>query len=209
VIHLSLDPKEYVPEPGHSDGEWILIFGNAYDHKDLERTTRIVSSAFPFEKIKVVGRQDLSGMNVDAFDSGALEAEFVETLFRRSKCVLFPSFYEGFGLPLIRGLAHGKIVIARRSRVFREVAERLHDVGRVVNFDNTLDLVRVLGAVLHGEGEAVSQPVTRPLQRIAVHDWKASAGQILAFADEMRRLENTEVWRERDRALRYARSKRS
>jgi glycosyltransferase involved in cell wall biosynthesis len=208
VIYLSLDPKEYVPDPDHSEGEWILIFGNAYDHKDLERTTRIVSSAFPFEQIKVIGRQDLTGMNVEAFKSGALEAEFVEALFRRAKCVVFPSFYEGFGLPLIRGLAHGKTVIARRSRVFHEVVARLPQVGRVVEFDNSLDLVPVLGAVLHGKSTTLLRRAAPASPGIAVHDWKTSATQLLAFADEMRRLESVEVWRERDRALRYARSKR-
>jgi hypothetical protein len=47
VIYLSLDQADYASDPGSSSGEWILIFGNAYDHKDLARTTKIVSAAFP------------------------------------------------------------------------------------------------------------------------------------------------------------------
>jgi len=207
VIHLSLDPAEYVAHARPSDGEWILIFGNAYDHKDLERTTRIISSAFPFESVKVVGRRDLTGMNVEAFDSGALEAEFVETLFQKAKCVVFPSLYEGFGLPLIRGLAHGKTVIARRSRVFQEILESFPNVGRLVEFDNSLDLVPVVGAVLHGKDRTLPSRAGSARSGIALHDWKASAAQLLAFADEMRKLENVAVWRERDRALRYAGSR--
>ena len=85
VIYLSLDPAEYVPDPGGPSGDWILIFGNAYDHKDLERTTRILSAAFPFEKIKVVGKRELGGLNVEAFDSGALDDAFVEQLFRQGQ----------------------------------------------------------------------------------------------------------------------------
>ena len=131
VIYLSLDPADYVPHPGSPTGDWILIFGNAYDHKDLERTTRILSAAFPFEKIKVVGKRELGGLNVEAFDSGALDDEFVEQLFRRAKCVVFPSLYEGFGLPLIRGLAYGKTVIARGARVFHEVVARFPDGRRL------------------------------------------------------------------------------
>ena len=40
VIYLSLDPADYVAYPGIPTRDWILIFGNAYDHKDLERTTK-------------------------------------------------------------------------------------------------------------------------------------------------------------------------
>jgi glycosyltransferase involved in cell wall biosynthesis len=207
VIYLSLDPLEYVPDACDSGGEWILIFGNAYDHKDLERTTRIVSSAFPFEQIKVVGRQDLGGMNVEAFDSGALETEFIETLFRRAKCVVFPSFYEGFGLPLMKGLAYGKAVIARRSRVFREVVGRFPNNGRLIEFENSLDLVPALGKVLHGKDETPSRHATGVVTA-AHHGWKECAAQILQFADRMRESEDVDVWRERDRALRYAKARR-
>ncbi len=202
VIYLSLDPLEYVPNPGDSGGEWILIFGNAYDHKDLERTTRIMSAAFPFEKIKVVGKQELAGSNVEAFDSGALESEFVDQLFRRAKCVVFPSFYEGFGLPLMKGLAYGKPVIARRTRVFREAVARFPNKGRLIEFENSLDLVPALGRLLHGKDEAPSRHAPSPLAA-AHHGWKECATQIFQFADRMRKSEDVDVWRERDRALRY------
>jgi len=207
VIYLSLDRAEYVPDPGTPDGGWILIFGNAYDHKDIERTTKIVSSAFPFEKIKVVGKRELGGMNVEAFDSGALETEFVEQLFRRAKCVVFPSFYEGFGLPLIRGLAYGKTVIARRSAVAREVTAQFPNQGRLVEFENSLELVPLLGRVLHRKEETLSGGLPGT-SSAAVHDWATCAAQIFEFAEAMRRSENIELWRERDRALRYVKAGR-
>src|SRR5262249_29456201 len=59
VIHLSLDPADYakvdceVPQ----EAEWILLFGNKYDHKDIARTTSILATAFPFEWFKVVGTE--------------------------------------------------------------------------------------------------------------------------------------------------------
>src|SRR5262249_27395595 len=56
VVYLSLDPADYVPvgRKTPSKGEWILLFGNAYDHKDLPRTVEILAAAFPFESFKVV-----------------------------------------------------------------------------------------------------------------------------------------------------------
>lgn len=207
VIHLSLDPLEYAAALTDTRGEAILIFGNAYDHKDLERTTKIASAAFPYEKINVVGSKELGGSNVEAFDSGALENAVIEELFQHAKCVVFPSFYEGFGLPLLKGLAYGKTVIARRSRVFREVTAKFPNKGRLIEFDNSLDLVPLLGKVLHGEGTTLS-PHASGIAHETTHGWKACAAQIFQFAEQMRKSENVDVWRERDRALRYATSKR-
>jgi len=207
VIYSSLDATEYLSDPSAPGSQWILIFGNAYDHKDLERTARIVSAAFPYEKIKLIGSKKLGGLNVEAFESGALENAVVEDLFRRAKCVVFPSFYEGFGLPLLKGLAYGKAVIARRSRVFREIVARFPSNGHLIEFENSLELVPAIGRVLQGR-EAGSQSSTGGAAHGARYDWKACATQIFQFAEQMRKSEDVEVWRKRDRALRYVMSKR-
>jgi len=205
VIYSSLVAAEYVHDAGAS-GEWLLIFGNAYDHKDLARTTKIASAAFPYERIKVVGRRDLGGLNVEAFDSGALENEVVEELFRRAKCVVFPSFYEGFGLPLMKGLAYGKAVIARRSRVFREAIARFPNSGRLIEFENSLELVQAVGKVLHGKVDMSFQQQS-DAAGAPHHGWKECAAQILQFAERMQKSEDVDVWRARDRALRYVKAR--
>ena len=211
VIYSSLDPVEYVTDPGSTNrdtnGEWILIFGNAYDHKDLERTTKIVSAAFPYETIKLVGNKDLGGLNVEAFDSGALENAAVEELFQRAKCLVFPSLYEGFGLPLLKGLAYGKTVIARRSKLFREVGGKFPHKARLIEFENSLELVPALGRVLHDRQLLLFAPTPGAFPD-PPHDWKGCAAQIFEFAEQMRKSEDVEVWRKRDRAFRYAMAKR-
>src|SRR5262249_28303923 len=100
VVYNSLDPADYVPvgEGTSSQEEWILLFGNAYDHKDLPRTVEILASAFPFESFKVVGFAMNDLANVEGFASGHLDDRVVDNLYRNAKCVVFPSFYEGFGL---------------------------------------------------------------------------------------------------------------
>jgi glycosyltransferase involved in cell wall biosynthesis len=46
----------------------------------------------------------------------------LRTYLRHARALLFPSFAEGFGLPLVEALAHGTPVIASNLKVFKEVA---------------------------------------------------------------------------------------
>lgn len=42
--------------------------------------------------------------------------------YARCRALVFPSFYEGFGLPVLEALAHGCMVLTSRSTVMQEVA---------------------------------------------------------------------------------------
>jgi glycosyltransferase involved in cell wall biosynthesis len=103
----------------------------------------------------------------------------------------------------MKGLAYGKAVIARRARVFQEAITRFPNNGRLIEFENSLDLVPAIGKVLHGKDDARSGNATGPVA-VTHHGWKECAAQILQFAERLRKLEDVDVWRERDRALRYA-----
>ena len=48
-------------------------------------------------------------------------SEDVAALYRNAVCLLFPTFYEGFGLPAIEAMAHGCPVITSDIPVMREV----------------------------------------------------------------------------------------
>ena len=64
--------------------------------------------------------------------------------------VVYPSFYEGFGLPIIKGLSDGLDVIARRSELLYEVAANCAPRGRIVPFDDPASMVAAVGRCLAG-----------------------------------------------------------
>jgi glycosyltransferase involved in cell wall biosynthesis len=205
IVYLSLDPADYVTNEDHAPakGAWILLFGNGYDHKDLPRTIEILASAFPFESFKVVGSEMQGPANVEGFASGHLDEDVVDNLYRNAKCVVFPSFYEGFGLPVVRGLAHGKTVVARSSRLLHEIAAMCADVGRLIEFTNSMDLLPIVASVLRG----VYYPGV-PLGHKLVagqpaYGWSTCGERILDFAKRLKASENPDRWRRRDRALKY------
>jgi glycosyltransferase involved in cell wall biosynthesis len=141
--------------------------------------------------------------NVEGFFSGNLHDNEIDALYQGAKFVIIPSFYEGFGFPVVRGLAYGKTVIVRQSELWHEIARNVPGVGRLIEFTKTLDLVEILALLLRGEvlpclrlGASVSAK-TEP------HNWQRVGEQIIEFAKRLRESEKPERWLQRDRALRY------
>lgn len=211
VIYLSLDPLDYVsptkePLSATADGGAILVFGNGYDHKDIPRTTEILATAFPFERFNVVGLKETIVGNVSGFASGGADPSVIDDLYQQAKLVVFPSFYEGFGIPLVRGLAYGKTVIGRRSRLLYEIADKMPPIGRLVTFENSLDLPYIVARLLRGEEQpsvclgAALGPDRTP------HDWHRSGEQLVAVAERIKAAACHDRWSARDRALSYIRA---
>jgi glycosyltransferase involved in cell wall biosynthesis len=205
IVHCSLDPADYVAngQNASSQEEWIVLFGNAYDHKDLPRTIEIIASAFPFESFKVVGSKMQGLANVEGFTSGHLDESIVDNLYQHAKCVVFPSFYEGFGLPMVRGLAYGKTVVARSSRLLHEIAAMCVNVGRLIEFDNSLDLLPIIASELRGECRPAIPLGNKLIAGQPAYSWSTCGERILEFAKRLKTGESQDRWQRRDRALRY------
>jgi glycosyltransferase involved in cell wall biosynthesis len=140
---------------------------------------------------------------VERFLSGNLEGKKIEQLYREAKCVVFPSFYEGFGLPVVRGLSYGKTVIARNSKLLYEIATNMPDIGQLIGFDNTLDLIGIVAHILRGDNYPSLPLGGNVCAKSGPHSWAKAGEQILAFANHLRASEKPKRWLQRDRAFRY------
>jgi glycosyltransferase involved in cell wall biosynthesis len=72
-------------------------------------------------------------------------------VFSEARIIVFPSFYEGFGLPVLQGLSCGKAVVARRSTLLDEIAARSRADGKLYAFSDTAELLDVVGRLLRGD----------------------------------------------------------
>jgi len=210
VTHFSFDPAEYTRPDASSrvKEQFILVVGNDLDHKDVRQTVDTLASAFPFRRIKALGSTNALGSPlVTGQHSGAVPEAEIHGLYAGAQVVVFPSFYEGFGFPILTALAYGKTVLARRSALLDEVAERCDRRGRLIEFDRREELVELIGRLVHGE------PVPEhPLgQRVngRPRRWRDVAQDVLTFLEPLVKHPPRPRWIVRENAVRQLLSYRT
>ena len=152
ITHLSTVAKEIIPNETHiSDltGNYLLVVGNNYDHKDVQSTLSTLVDAFPFVKIVALGINYCASPQVTALESGNIDGGALHALMANATAMIFPSHYEGFGMPVVEGLAHRTRVIVRDLTLWHEIASLSHSSELIVPFNDEIELVAAVGNALH------------------------------------------------------------
>jgi glycosyltransferase involved in cell wall biosynthesis len=165
-------------------GPYLLYVGNAYPHKNLE----IMLSAFQ-EILKVrkglqlilVGREDyfyrqLKGFAKDKHMSGIIFAGFVPDddlgcVYRNAALYVFPSLYEGFGLPPLEAMAYGVPVISSGYGSMPEI------LGESVKYFDAKKMESVIAAILEIMDNAAirEELIRRGRERVKFFSWRKMA----------------------------------
>ncbi|MFA6909489.1 MAG: glycosyltransferase family 1 protein, partial [Patescibacteria group bacterium] len=119
----------------HLDHPYLLYVGNAYPHKNIERLLEAFSimAKKNFEiRLVIVGREDYfqKRIRTRADDLGIRDRVIfpgfvndieLRLLYSSARAFVFPSLYEGFGLPPLEAMAAGVPVVASRVTSIPEV----------------------------------------------------------------------------------------
>lgn len=189
IAHLSFEATDYVRADARvtrRHDRFIFVAGNDYDHKDVVPTVELLSAAFPYESIVALGPPRTVTPRVKMLPSGPLSEAEIHRLYANARVVIFPSFYEGFGFPVLTTLAYGRTLVARRSALLEEIAARCAPRGRIVPFDRRDELVEIVGRILHGE-DVATLPLGTTLNGERPPSWQDIAGRIVAFLTETAR----------------------
>lgn len=175
VSYLSMDTGDYGQTcQDATPGGYLLVVGNALAHKHVQPTVEALAREFPLQQVVALGIDDMPFENVVSYRSGQLSDEELDQLFANSVAVIFPSFYEGFGIPVIRSLAFRKPVLARSNGVNRELAERLGFPADLILYDSTEEMIGHLR-----KGVPVWQDSVRSL--FGEYDWVTSTVELGRF----------------------------
>ena len=138
---------------------YALYVGNAYPHKNLEallvafdrlrdssaRLVLVGGNDYFYRRLKAHVKRRALGRVIF---TGAVSDEQLDLLYRHARVSVFPSLYEGFGLPPLEAMAKGSPVIAARATAFPEV---LGDAAWLFDPSDPAALPHALRSMWHDE----------------------------------------------------------
>ncbi|MEA3019089.1 MAG: hypothetical protein QOI47_613 [Actinomycetota bacterium] len=103
---------------------------------------------------------------------GFVDDAVLPPLLRRAEAVVYPSFEEGFGLPVLEGLACGALVVTSTGTVMADVAD---GAALLVTPGDDVALARTLLRAVAGDAETARARATGPAVA-GRYTWDAAAG---------------------------------
>lgn len=144
VCLLSTNTEDYAVVDRRNQ-KHILIVGNHYRHKSIPETVGLLSAAFPNKNFVVVGSQsDRFFPNVTFVKAGEISNDVMEGYYADSEFVVFPSHYEGFGIPIVKSIAYNKIVYVRQSALVDEILQHVDKPSLVKTFNSLMKLPGII-----------------------------------------------------------------
>lgn len=162
--------------------EYFLIVGNAFKHKAISQTIEVLKKTKKNFIVVGYGNGKYISDNIFGYNSGGLEESFISYLYSNCTALIFPSLYEGFGLPIVIGLKNNKSVILNRNMLNIELSEYLSEFKEnFLFFDDFCQLPDIV------DNNFFSKTINTKEYK---QSWLETAKETEAFFDE---IINTEV----------------
>ena len=145
VIPLAIDHEVF--GPGHEAPESMILYpARPWPHKNHARLFEAFAALRTTRpRLRLVltgGGHDRLGALPEGVESlGLVSADELASLYRRAACLVFPSLYEGFGLPPLEAMACGCPVAASNTGAIPEVCG---DAAVLFDPTNVEDMVRAI-----------------------------------------------------------------
>lgn len=175
---------------GIGDAPFFLTLGNRTKNKNLALVIEALA-LLPPGRARVVAVGDVDGkvfghvslgQSGDFVAAGRLADPEIRALMKRARALIFPSFYEGFGIPPLEAMHHGCPVLASTAGA---VVETCGDAAAYFDPTDAPALVRLMEDMLAADAAALDARRARGARRAAAFSWKRSAATLLAAAREM------------------------
>ena len=182
VYHGTSKPIDYKPEGKEKPifEKYFMVFGNFYKHKFLKETLPVMKSSKHNFVVLGANRTGHLSDNVYGYQSGMLPDSLIDSLVYHSQGILFPSVYEGFGLPILNGIDYNKKMVINNNELNRELREYFGNFGHnnISMFDNVEEIEALLDAI------DKDPEVVYDCGHKTIRTWEDSARETEAFLAE-------------------------
>jgi glycosyltransferase involved in cell wall biosynthesis len=192
IDFLHIDPHQIdtIRQKYKTSDRFILAVGNLQPRKNLQRLIQAFAKAKRSDqiphKLVIVGQNwyqahqiydSVKEMNIEAdiVFTGYIPKEDLRGLYAAANAFVYPSLYEGFGLPIVEAMACGTPVITSNIPVLTEVAA---DAAYFVDPKDTDSICAALLTVLSST-ELQHQLSEKGLARAQHFSWRECAYQTL------------------------------
>jgi glycosyltransferase involved in cell wall biosynthesis len=199
--HASEADRELIAQRYQVSYPFVLYAGRISPHKNLVRIIEAFSALraelekddkFPDLKLIIIGDElsknpDLrrtvikSGVQNDVRFLGFVPVDVLRIFYDLAKVFVFPSLYEGFGLPPLEAMVHGTPVVTSNTSSLPEV---VGNAAVLVNPENVFEIMRALHRVLVDQSLREKMK-RRSLEQSRRFSWETSARRVLEVYQEV------------------------
>ena len=193
--HASAADRDLIAQRYQVTYPFLLYAGRISPHKNVVRMIEAFSAlkaqlekdgAYPDLKLIIIGddlsgNPDLrrtvvrSGVQNDVRFLGFIPIEVLRIFYDQAKIFVFPSLYEGFGLPPLEAMAHGTPVVTSNVSSLPEV---VGNAAVLVNPENVFEIMRALHRVLLDQ-TLRDRMIERGYQQVTKFSWEMSVRRVL------------------------------
>jgi glycosyltransferase involved in cell wall biosynthesis len=174
VVPNGVEPV-FSPDGPAADGDYVLAVSTLEPRKNLPRV--VEAARLAGVELQVVGSRGWGGVDVPGWLGFVPDGELA-ALLRGARCLVYPSLYEGFGIPVLEAMACGTPVVTSRDSATEEVG------GDAAVLVDPLDIEAIAAGI--GEAEARREELRAAgLERAAQFTWAAAGDAVEALWREL------------------------